>query len=582
MIASRKALIVVAAFVLMALGLPWGGNVPAAFAQIQVTSANPDTGDQGTLGLNVTIGGKGFKKGAKANFYLKGTTNPAGITVRATKFVSDASLVATIDIAAGATPDDFDIVVANADGRTGKGTELFKVAVKIDPCTAPDPVPTLSSFTTAAPGQPGWFDSTFGDGTGKAIGPRFMMTGYDRGAPVAIDSWARIVAVGIWNNTCATSSGFEWAIARYLPTGTLDATFGSGGMVRIAFAGGARPYAVVIQPDGKIVVAGSAMPTRSSNSLPVVIRLTDAGSFDSTFDGDGVSWVSPGGKFPSGLFYSVVLQSDGSIVAAGETKSAGFVSRLLPNGALDPTFNGSGKCVLGGFGLFFAARTQIVGSEERIVVAGTTKDASNHFIGAVWRFTHLGAPDSAFGTDGVVTTSFRDEVGGSPEDEFRSLAIDASNQIVVAGYALTNPPNGPSEAQMVLARFTEGGSLDVNFGPQGTGKVRAPSTQAHEIGRAMALQSDGGILVGGDSYTYDATGTATNRVVALWRFTIDGSVDASFGAWGCAFDPVTSGTRVAYLTGLALQPDGNIVAAGHIIMESNPTIPLAILARFWQ
>ena len=130
MTASRKALIVVAAFFLLALGLPWGDNVPAAFAQIQVTSANPDTGDQGTLGLNVTIGGKGFKKGAKANFYLKGTTNPAGVTVRATKFVSDTSLVATIDIAAGATPDDFDIVVANADGRTGKGTELFSVTTR--------------------------------------------------------------------------------------------------------------------------------------------------------------------------------------------------------------------------------------------------------------------------------------------------------------------------------------------------------------------------------------------------------------------------------------------------------------------
>ena len=155
MIASRKVIIVVAAFVLMAIGLPWGGNVPAAFAQILVTSANPDTGDQGTLGLNVTIGGKGFKKGAKAYFYLKGTTNPAGIAVRATKFVSDASLVATIDIAAGATPDDFDIVVANADGRTGKGTELFKVAVKIDPCTQPDPVPSFSPFISGPPGVPG-------------------------------------------------------------------------------------------------------------------------------------------------------------------------------------------------------------------------------------------------------------------------------------------------------------------------------------------------------------------------------------------------------------------------------------------
>ena len=65
MIASRKALIIVAAFVLIALGLPWGGAVPAAFAQtISVTAADPPTGEQGTLSLSVTIKGKGFKTGA--------------------------------------------------------------------------------------------------------------------------------------------------------------------------------------------------------------------------------------------------------------------------------------------------------------------------------------------------------------------------------------------------------------------------------------------------------------------------------------------------------------------------------------
>jgi hypothetical protein len=61
MTASRKALIIVAAFVLMALGLPWGGNVPAAFAQISVTAADPPSGEQGTLNLSVTLKGKGFK-----------------------------------------------------------------------------------------------------------------------------------------------------------------------------------------------------------------------------------------------------------------------------------------------------------------------------------------------------------------------------------------------------------------------------------------------------------------------------------------------------------------------------------------
>jgi hypothetical protein len=145
MIASRKALIIVAAFVLIALGLPWGGVVPTASAQtLAVSSADPNTGEQGTLNLSVIIKGKGFKNGAKAKFYKTGTTDPAGVNVKSTQYVSSTQLVATIDIADTAALAAFDIQVMNTDGRTGKGTELFSVlAKKIDPCAVPDPVATF-------------------------------------------------------------------------------------------------------------------------------------------------------------------------------------------------------------------------------------------------------------------------------------------------------------------------------------------------------------------------------------------------------------------------------------------------------
>ena len=77
MTASRRALIVVATFVLMAVGLPWGGVVPAAYAQtISVTAADPPAGEQGTVSLDVTIKGKGFKNGATALFYIGPDENP--------------------------------------------------------------------------------------------------------------------------------------------------------------------------------------------------------------------------------------------------------------------------------------------------------------------------------------------------------------------------------------------------------------------------------------------------------------------------------------------------------------------------
>src|SRR5512146_1402176 len=114
MIANRNALIVIAAFLLAALGLP--GSVVVQTAPpppaISVTSAVPSTGEQGTLNLDVTIGGKNFKSGAKAQVFKTGTTDPAGVNVKATRYVTSPQLVATIDIADAAELSKFDIVVS--------------------------------------------------------------------------------------------------------------------------------------------------------------------------------------------------------------------------------------------------------------------------------------------------------------------------------------------------------------------------------------------------------------------------------------------------------------------------------------
>ena len=131
MTGSRRALIVVAVLFAVLFGVPWSGAVPEASAQtIQVESAYPGTAEQGTLSLPVTIKGNGFKKGAKAKFYLPDTSDPGGITVSSTRVVDSTQLIATIDVASTAAISGFDIIVENTDGRTGKGTELFSVTAK--------------------------------------------------------------------------------------------------------------------------------------------------------------------------------------------------------------------------------------------------------------------------------------------------------------------------------------------------------------------------------------------------------------------------------------------------------------------
>ena len=152
MTAGRRALIIVAVFVAVASGCLWGGAVPEAAAQIAVTAADPPSGEQGTLNLSVKITGKGFKNGAKANFFKTDTSDPAGVNVKSTQFVSSTQLIANIDITDTAALSLFDIEVRNADGRTGKGTELFSVVQKgnVDP---PPAIPVTVTLDASAASQ---------------------------------------------------------------------------------------------------------------------------------------------------------------------------------------------------------------------------------------------------------------------------------------------------------------------------------------------------------------------------------------------------------------------------------------------
>lgn len=106
------------------------GRVATAQGQVQVNAADPASAEQGTINLNVKVTGKGFKNGAKAKWFVTGTTDPGGVTVNSTTFVSSTELTANITVADTAVIANFDVAVANPDGRGGKGTELFAVTPK--------------------------------------------------------------------------------------------------------------------------------------------------------------------------------------------------------------------------------------------------------------------------------------------------------------------------------------------------------------------------------------------------------------------------------------------------------------------
>ncbi len=132
---SRR-LVHVRTFGLMALsGALLAGTASAQ--NVSVTAANPNTGQQGTISLLVKINGKNFAPGAKTDFFLSGTSNPDGIVVHGTQWVSSTEVDATVDIADTASLALFDIRVSNTNGRSGKGSDLFQVIQKNSPnaCT---------------------------------------------------------------------------------------------------------------------------------------------------------------------------------------------------------------------------------------------------------------------------------------------------------------------------------------------------------------------------------------------------------------------------------------------------------------
>jgi uncharacterized delta-60 repeat protein len=148
---------------------------------------------------------------------------------------------------------------------------------------------------------------------------------------------------------------------------------------------------------------------------------------------------------------------------------------------------------------------------------------------ALWRLTSSGRPDLGFGASGLVLTTFND----MPTD-YDGVVVDGSNRLVVVGYR-----NGSGElpAQLTLARYSESGALDETFGAGGDGKVLVPSPLTC-FGNSVAVLADGSILAGGWT-AVSVNDSSTGWHIAAWRFSAGGVLDVTFGENGTFSDPIT-------------------------------------------
>jgi len=180
---------------LLLLGL---APVGAALAQVKVTAATPAVAYQGTISLDVVVTGSGFDRSAKVQYFVSGTTNPGGITVRSVRFNSPGELVTTIDVAEAADLASFDIVVMLDSGRKGKGTTLFSVKAR----------PTGPSATPTYPPARHYQGFT-SNGGGTTATSRLYMFGGTPGGGMGMND--------LWSYSNAGSTGAAWTS---IPGGT--------------------------------------------------------------------------------------------------------------------------------------------------------------------------------------------------------------------------------------------------------------------------------------------------------------------------------------------------------------------------
>jgi uncharacterized delta-60 repeat protein len=343
----------------------------------------------------------------------------------------------------------------------------------------------------------GTLDTTFGHGGSVTA----ILGGNDGNVQVsglAIQSDGKIV-VGISN--LLQGFGPMFIVARLNVNGSLDTTFGSGGIVETQIGQfGTSNSVLALQSDGKIILAGSGAMARYDSNGQLDNTFGSGGVAATPFVGPTAIALQPDGK--------ILLAAGGNVVAftgtpgVGNIPAAGIVSRYNTNGSLDTSFGVSGQT--GSVVVASAIAVQSDGvctSTCKILVGGTVVsglDVNNgNTLGfGLGRFNSNGSVDSTFGQGGAVTTSFAPVEANATAF---AIALQSSGKIVAAGSAGAVPSNANfvTPADFVLARYTGNGGLDSTFGTNGEVTTAFGSNQAAIY--ALGVQSDGKIVAVGTS-----------------------------------------------------------------------------------
>lgn len=359
--------------------------------------------------------------------------------------------------------------------------------------------------------------------------------GNDTAYSVLVQSDGKIVLAG--NSSNGISSSF--ALARYNPDGSLDMSFGAGGTTTTSFSFMDFGAGAVLLPDGKILVGGFGDFGGGFDFM--LVRYNADGSVDSSFGLNGMVRTSVGDDDSAN---EIIIQPDGKILLVGSSTQNSdrdfSVVRYNADGSLDLAFGIGGSAKIGApLALSEGANSVIHLPNGQILLAGFSETLGIRTF-ALARLHADGSPDFGFAGTGITTTPI-----GPGNAAVNSIVVQSDGKILAAGFS-------GFDGDLTVIRYRADGVVDGSFGIGG--KVVVPFGFGMDSAESMILQPDGKILVGG------LVQNGPNFDFVLLRLNPDGSHDFSFGAAGRTVMPVGQMDDMGF--SLALLPDGKILLAG--------------------
>lgn len=397
----------------------------------------------------------------------------------------------------------------------------------------------------------------------------------------------------------------DLALVRLLENGNTDTSFGVNGKVSIDFAQYDTADSVSLQPDGRIFIGGHSYYKNNDDFIGV--RLNTNGSLDSTFGFGGLTNTDLG----SGDFgYSTLVLTDKSLLIAGRSGGAFAVVKYISNGQLDSTFGQSGKSILGYFGASDTVKIAISPIDGKIYLAGDTLAGVNRDF-AILRLNANGSIDTSFGNQGratydfngrndylsdvLVTTEGKVILTGSSSGDFSALRINSDGNLDLSfgtngqlvtdiggindtsyGAALQSDGKlviaGSSNGNFAAVRYSSIGVLDQTFGNLPTYVLNANNTTVDE-GKIVAITLTTQYLDAGTIVPYVVSGISSSD---LTSGVLSGSFTTSLSGQSTILlaisnDQLSEGTET-----LTFQAGGSTIK---VIINDTSKSPLPIVVE---